>query len=113
MIKHSRITRRHLVQGGLMLPAVGGAAAVVQENARSGDDWQLTNVRVPKDGVRSKLIEGYCSHQSIEAGETLRIMVSEDPAGQFGIEIFRMGYYGGAGARKVISLGPYAGKPQP
>ena len=95
-----------------MLPAVAGAGAIVQENARSGDDWQLTNVRVPKDGVRSKLIEGYCSHQSIEAGETLRIMVSEDPAGQFVIEIFRMGYYGGAGARKVISLGPYAGKPQ-
>ena len=36
-------------------------------------------------------------HQSVEAGDTLKIMVSTKPAAKFKIEIFRTGYYDGAG----------------
>src|SRR5690606_31989938 len=56
---------------------------IVAENAKPGDDWQLTRVRMDRVnsrmGFRSTWIEGYCSHQSIEAGETLQVMVSTDP----------------------------------
>ncbi len=84
------------------------------ENARPGArDWQLTRVRVDKDGFRSPSIEGYCSKQSVKAGESLDIMVSTNPPRRFGIEIFRMGYYGGRGARLVKELGPFDGKAQP
>ena len=49
------------------------------ENAREGTkDWQLTRVRPV--GFRNPAIEGYCSHQSIKAGEELRVMVSTEPA---------------------------------
>ena len=58
-------------------------------------------------------IEGYCSRQSVKAGETIDIMVSTDPPRPFQIEIFRMGYYGGRGARLMTKLGPFAGKTQP
>ena len=89
-------------------------SAIARENARPGDDWQLTRVRLDSArGFRSPFIEGYCSRQSIAAGETLEIMVSTAPARAFTIEIFRMGYYGGAGARRVAQLGPFPGKPQP
>lgn len=86
-----------------------------QENAKAGAlDWQLTRVRLDKTGgFRAPAIEGYCSHQSVLAGEELRIMVSVKPARQFTLEIFRMGYYGGRGARLMHTMGPLPGKTQP
>jgi len=88
---------------------------IQRENSREGaTDWQLTRVRInQEDGCRSEEIEGYCSKQSVAAGEKLQIMVSTDPASRFKLEIFRMGYYGGRGARLMKTLGPLEGKPQP
>lgn len=85
-----------------------------RENAQPGaTDWQLTRVRLDSStGFRSPWIEGYCSRQSVKAGETLDVMVSTDPASSYTVEIFRMGYYGGRGARLMRQIGPLAGKPQ-
>ena len=95
--------------------AAEGPNLIQQENAREGStDWQLTRVCLDKsDGCRCPAIEGYCSKQSVAAGETLQILVSTDPAEKFHIEIFRTGYYGGRGARLMTTLGPFDGKPQP
>ncbi|MBI2431520.1 MAG: hypothetical protein HYV26_01470, partial [Candidatus Hydrogenedentes bacterium] len=77
-------------------------------------DWQLTFTKVdPATQYRCPWIEGYVSHASIRAGETLDIMVSTNPPGPFKIDLYRMGYYGGAGAHQVASLGPFAGEVQP
>ncbi|RCS46434.1 hypothetical protein DTL42_15875 [Bremerella cremea] len=87
---------------------------IVQENARPGaDDWQLTRVRVDGAGFRSPWIEGYCSKQSVTVGESIDVMVSCDPARRFRLELFRMGYYGGKGARLVKSFGPLEATTQP
>jgi hypothetical protein len=95
-------------------PAAAAPDLIRDENAKPGArDWQLTRVRVDKDGFRSPWIEGYCSRQSVQTGESLDIMVSTNPPRRFGIEIFRMGYYGGRGARLMTTLGPFDGKAQP
>ena len=88
---------------------------IKKENAKPGArDWQLTRVKLDEStGVRTSLIEGYCSKQSVAAGETIDIMVSTKPARPFEIEIFRTGYYGGRGARLMTKLGPFEGQPQP
>jgi hypothetical protein len=87
---------------------------IVDENRQAGSrDWQLTRVRPDRAGFRSPWIEGYCSKQSVKAGETIDIMVSTDPARPFRIEIFRLGYYAGRGARLVKTLTPIQGKAQP
>lgn len=89
---------------------------IQQENAKAGStDWQLTRVRLDKGagGFRSPFIEGYCSRQSVKAGEALDIFVSTNPAARFKIEIFRTGYYGGRGARLMTELGPFDGIEQP
>jgi len=93
-------------------PLAGG---IKEENAQPGAaDWQLTKVRLDRaGGCRSPWIEGYCSRQSVEAGESLDIFVSMNPPGRFRLEIFRMGYYGGRGARLMTTLGPLDGKTQP
>src|SRR5690349_2939416 len=79
-----------------------------EENRKPGAaDWQLTRVRIDKPGgYRSPWIEGYCSQQSVKAGDKLDIMVSTNPPARFQIEIFRTGYYGGRGARLLKTLGP-------
>ena len=84
---------------------------IKKENSREGArDWQLTRVR--PSGFRTPAIEGYCSRQSVKAGETLDIMVSTEPAARFKLEIFRMGFYGGRGARMMTTIGPMQGKTQ-
>jgi hypothetical protein len=84
-----------------------------QENLKAGaTDWQLTRVRPDKDGFRSPWIEGYCSRQSVLAGESIDFMISTSPPRAFDIEIFRMGYYRGRGARLMKRLGPLQGKAQ-
>lgn len=88
---------------------------IKSENAKPGSlDWQLTRVRLDtRNGFRASDIEGYCSRQSVAAGETLEIMVSTKEPVEFTIEIFRTGYYGGAGARLMTTIGPLKGSPQP
>jgi hypothetical protein len=86
---------------------------ITEENAKPGStDWQLTRMRLDASGFRSPLIEGYCSRQSVGAGESFDIFVSTQPSARFKIEIFRTGYYGGKGARLMTELGPFEGKEQ-
>lgn len=94
--------------------AASPQSPIVAENRRPGTaDWQLTRVRHDRDGFRSPWIEGYCSRQSVAAGQTIEIMVSTNPPQPFEIEIFRMGYYGGLGARRMTKLGPLPSATQP
>ena len=114
-------SRRTFTELGALAPFANAAAAekrdpglIARENRKPGSaDWQLTKVRPDKRGaVRSSLIEGYCSHQCIGAGQRLEFFVSTRPPSRFQIEIFRTGYYGGRGARAMTVLGPFQGKPQ-
>jgi hypothetical protein len=92
------------------LPNHSRGQLIVTENKNPGStDWQLTRVRTDSGGFRSPWIEGYCSRQSVEAGQALDIMVSTNPPRKFEIEIFRMGYYGGCGARRMTKIGPLQG----
>lgn len=78
------------------------------ENAKPGaNDWQLTRVRVDAPGFRSPWVEGYCSKQSVKAGESIDLFISANPARKVKLEVFRLGYYGGKGARKVGEYGPF------
>ena len=91
-----------------------GSALIEKENQRQGTrDWQLTRVRVNEGSYRTSLIEGYCSKQSVAAGEELTIHVSTKPARKFLIDIYRMGYYGGTGGRHIKQIGPLQGSMQP
>lgn len=87
---------------------------IQSENEKPGStDWQLTRVRPDKSGHRTPWIEGYCSRQSVKAGESIDVMVSTDPVREYTLEIFRTGYYDGKGARLMKKLGPFQGTTQP
>ncbi|MBM3842476.1 MAG: hypothetical protein FJ397_04295, partial [Verrucomicrobia bacterium] len=92
----------------------GRAGIIAAENAREGSrDWQLTRVRVDQDGFRSPAVEGYCSRQSVQAGDRIEVMISTNPPRPVRLELFRTGYYAGRGARKVAELGPLETRTQP
>jgi len=84
------------------------------ENQRAGtSEWLLMHPRIdPGSKYRCPWIEGYCSRASVRAGESLSVFVSTNPASDFTLEIYRMGFYGGVGGRLVTKLGPFRGRVQ-
>jgi hypothetical protein len=137
--KKSIVNRRDLLKGAAVVglgvatgtygaskksgePSKSSKSDLIQrENAKPGTrDWLLTNPRTLPGKINNILrngrcpwIEGYCSANSLRAGEKLQIMVSTNPASVFKLEIFRTGYYNGDGARLVKTFDSLEGKPQP
>jgi hypothetical protein len=85
------------------------------ENDRPGTrDWMLTRTGIdPATRYRCPRIEGFCARASVMAGETLPIKVSCNPPSPFTLDLYRMGFYGGTGARLVASPGSFPGRVQP
>jgi hypothetical protein len=82
-------------------------AAPVLENALPGDPgWPITHLGAQHD------IEGYAGRASVTTGESFPLFVSTTSPG-FRVTAFRMGWYGGAGARKVWQSGRVPGHRQP
>jgi hypothetical protein len=86
-----------------------------RENQKPGTrDWLLTKTEVdPRTRYRSPRVEGYCSHRSVRPGEAVQFFVSTNPPSSFTLDIYRMGFYGGAGGRHLLRLGPLRGNVQP
>ena len=90
------------------------------ENAKPGStDWLLTKVVRHDDEIyelgwhRRRGIEAYAARTSIKTGERLDVHVSTYPVNKYTVSIYRMGYYGGAGARLMRTLGPLQGTAEP
>ncbi|WP_141587098.1 N,N-dimethylformamidase beta subunit family domain-containing protein [Actinomadura sp. WMMA1423] len=88
-------------------PVRAGAAKVeTPESAEPGTaDWQ-----VRRRGAEHE-IEGYADRVSVLPGQSFRLFVSTTTSG-FTAEAFRMGWYGGANARRVWRSGQVAGVKQ-
>lgn len=97
---------------------------IVEENSKLGTrEWQLqytsfdnpiTYASMPNiRRLRSNAIEGYASEMSVLPGGSLDFLVSMDPPGTFLIDVYRMGYYGGTGARHMARLGSFRSRTQP
>jgi hypothetical protein len=96
-------------------PAPARRDLIPAENDRPGSTaWMLDNTRVdPETKYRCPWVEGYCSHTSLRAGDTLRVMVSTNPPSPFVLDLYRLGYYQGKGGRHLLRLGPFKGQVQP
>ena len=81
----------------LLSPTWSGAATRIElENARPGTSaWQLTN---PAEFGE---IEGYASLTSVQRGRQVKLFINTTDA-SYSIDVYRMGWYGGAGARLVL-----------
>jgi len=80
---------------------------IIVENQQPGTtDWQLTNPATEHE------IEGYASLTSVNRGSQISLFVNTQ-APNYTIEIFRMGWYGGLGARRMMEPIQRSGIKQP
>jgi hypothetical protein len=80
---------------------------VACENTAAGNpasEWDVSGIGAPS-------IQGFATSISVNRGETVRFKINTD-ASLYHLEIYRMGFYGGAGARKVAIKHPSAALPQ-
>jgi hypothetical protein len=102
---------------GLNLGAPAALAAttnpIVVENQQTGtNSWQLrTGYSWSDDTTRQ--IQGYASAPSVNKGQSIDFHITTNPAQQFSIDVYRMGWYGGLGGRLMKSVGPLNGVTQP
>jgi len=85
------------------------ANPVVTENCLTGNpssEWDINN----QDGG-DPTIQGFSTDISVNPGGTINFKIST-PASAYTINIYRIGYYGGMGARKVATITPSASLPQ-
>jgi len=66
-----------------------------------GGDWRIDNTVTRASSDSSLHITGYASATSVNLGEAIDFHVSVRKPGPFWIEIYRMGFYGGQGARRL------------
>jgi len=72
---------------------------IVIENQQTGNpqsEWDI-------DGIGDANIVGFATSISVDPGETVSFKVDTDST-DYRIDIYRLGYYGGDGARKVTTL---------
>jgi hypothetical protein len=81
---------------------------VACENSLPGDapsDWQV-------NGIGDSSIQGYATSMSVNVGDTISFKI-KTTASSYHIDILRLGYYGGNGARKIAAgIKPSAPLPQ-
>jgi hypothetical protein len=81
--------------------------AVVLENALPGSppsEWEVA-------GAGDASIQGFATDISVDQGGTIDFKIKTD-ATSYRIDIYRLGWYGGDGARKVATILPSASLPQ-
>ena len=80
---------------------------IVCENLLPGapsSEWQVT-------GSGDGSIQGFATDISVNRGGTVRFKIETDAAA-YRIDIYRLGFYAGMGARKVATISPSAALPQ-
>ena len=105
----SLILRRCAIAGlVLLLPgAVLAQNEIVTENALPGSppaEWDIA-------GAGDFNIQGYATELSVDQGQTVHFKVRTD-ATDYRLDIYRLGYYNGDGARLVATVQPSATLPQ-
>jgi Domain of unknown function (DUF4082)/Bacterial Ig-like domain/Bacterial Ig domain len=83
------------------------ANEIVCENSKPGNppgEWDV-------EGAGDPGIQGFATDISVDRGQTVRFKV-DTAATAYHLEIYRMGYYGGDGARRVATVQPSAALPQ-
>src|SRR3954453_5639086 len=104
-----------LVGGQSLLAATASAAGpceppsseIVCENSKEGSppsEWDV-------EGDGDPSIQGFATDISVNRGQTVHFKIdTSSPA--YRLDIYRMGYYDGLGARKIATVNPSAKLPQ-
>ncbi|MBX7267820.1 DUF4082 domain-containing protein [Micromonospora sp. Llam7] len=100
--------------GAFVLPGAASADPcnpmvnpVVCENSKPGTPASVWDI----DGSGDPSIQGFATDISVNVGQQIDFKIKTDAAA-YTVEIYRLGWYGGDGARKVADVSPSASLPQ-
>ncbi len=85
------------------------ANAIEAENCLPGtpsSTWDLSS------DIGDTTIQGFATEMSVNVGGTVHFKIDSNTS-NYKLDIYRMGYYGGAGARKITTVNPIASPQQP
>ena len=92
--------------------AATGSNPVVTENAKPGSaDYQVGVDETLAVSDIDRQIQGYANRDSVSPGEPIDFHVATAKAQKFEIAFYRIGYYGGAGARLMDKTPAIDGRP--
>src|SRR5262245_53297154 len=74
---------------------------IVTENQLPGTPQSVWDI----SGAGDQSIQGFATDISVNQGQTVSFKINDTAAAPYHIDIYRMGYYQGNGARKVATIG--------
>jgi putative cell wall-binding protein len=87
---------------------------VWKENQKPGSTgWQIPWPGFKVGDDANLQLEAYGDRNSVQHGQTIGFHVTTTPAQTYYVQVFRMGYYGGAGGRLMAASPVIGGGPQP
>jgi hypothetical protein len=101
---------------GLVPAAQAASNPIVIENQNAGSTgWQIpySGYSRSADYPNNGQIKGYASATSVNKGSSIALKISVYPAQTYTINIYRLGWYGGTGGRKMLSVASRSGTTQP
>lgn len=91
----------------LARPGLSSGRIAAENVCEGSEGWQID--RPTEAGG----VEGYADRPSVLPGEALRLFVRTASAPRFTVEVWRMGWYGGRGGRRVLEPMTFDARPQP
>jgi N,N-dimethylformamidase beta subunit-like protein len=84
-------------------PIPSAQPSIVDENLKAGStDWRMGGAGYQVGTDIGAEIKGYASDASVNVGQPITLFVSVSPAQQLKVDIYRLGWYGGAGGRLMV-----------
>jgi hypothetical protein len=90
------LARAELLEARRLLSAL----TIAQENQLPGTPQSVWDV----NGAGDTALQGFATDISVNQGQTVSFKIDDKTAAPYHLDIYRMGYYGGAGARKVATI---------
>jgi methionine-rich copper-binding protein CopC len=78
------------------------ALTIAQENALPGTPQSVWDIS--GGGAGDTSIQGFATDISVNQGQTVNFKIDDKNVAPYHLDIYRMGYYGGLGARKVATI---------
>jgi hypothetical protein len=87
-----------------LVQTAGPQPSVAAENRNGGTGaWRLPGPAADVGGLSHGQVSGYVSRQAVRPRETETVYVNASGASSVRIQVFRIGWYGGAGGREVLA----------
>ncbi len=97
-----------------LVPTEGPQPSVAAENRNQGTRaWRLPGPAAEVGGLAWGSVRGYVGSETVAPGQRQRIYASAPAASVIRIDVFRIGWYGGAGGRQVLASGRLRVRSQP